>query len=341
MTLTQLRYLVAILEAGMNISLAADRVNATQPGLSKQLKLLEEELGFQIFVRKGKSLDRLSPVGEEVVESARSILAEVGSIRALADNHRREASGELRLMTTQTQAQFVLPPALKVLRERYPDVNVHLSLTQDRAMRRLEQDEHDLAIISAAKDLAPADFALPLYRWKRVGLAPAGHVLAHLGRPVTLADLAEHPLIAYGADSDSSLVQAFEDQELSAQFAYATQDSEVIKTYVRSGLGVGIVAEMALANTPSDLVTIDLGDLFPACTTWAVLRRDRVLRDYVVDFLTLLAPHLRARDLQRLVRSGYRPAQSLAPTWSALSERGRSGSYPYNQPPLMAAVRGA
>jgi DNA-binding transcriptional LysR family regulator len=321
MTLTQLRYLVAILEAGLNISLAADRVNATQPGLSKQLKLLEEELGFQIFVRKGKSLDRLSPVGEEVVESARLVLAEVGNIRALADNHRREASGELRLLTTQTQAQFVLPSALKGLRERYPDVNVHLSLSQDLAMRRLDQGEHDLAIVSAADDLAPAEFAVPLYRWRRVALAPAGHALAHLGRPVTLADLAEHPLIAYGADPDSSLVKAFEAEDLLPQFAYATQDSEVIKTYVRSGLGVGIVAEMALAGAPSDLVTIDIDGLFPACTTWAVLRRDRVLRDYVVDFLTLLAPHLRARDLQRLVRSGYRPAQSLAPTWRALRER--------------------
>jgi len=296
-------------------------VNATQPGLSKQLKLLEEELGFQIFVRKGKSLDRLSPVGEEVVESARQILAEVGNIRALADNHRREASGELRLLTTQTQAQFVLPSALKGLRERYPDVNVHLSLTQDRAMRRLDQGEHDLAIVSAADDLAPAEFALPLYRWRRVGLAPSGHALTRLGRPVTLADLAEHPLIAYGADQDSSLVKAFEAEGVSPQFAYATQDSEVIKTYVRSGLGVGIVAEMALAGAPSDLVTIDIDGLFPACTTWAVLRRDRVLRDYVVDFLTLLAPHLRARDLQRLVRSGYRPAQSLAPTWRMLRER--------------------
>lgn len=337
MTLTQLRYLVAILEAGLNISLAADRVNATQPGLSKQLKLLEEELGFQIFVRKGKSLDRLSPVGEEVVESARLILAEVGNIRALADNHRREASGELRLLTTQTQAQFVLPPALKGLRERYPDVNVHLSLTQDHAIRRLDQGEHDLAIVSAADDLAPAEFALPLYRWRRVGLAPQGHALTRLGRPVTLADLAEHPLIAYGADQDSSLVKAFEAQDLSAQFAYATQDSEVIKTYVRSGLGVGIVAEMALAGAPGDLVTIDVDALFPACTTWAVLRRDRVLRDYVVDFLTLLAPHLRARDLQRLVRSGYRPAQSLAPTWRALRERPATTLIP---PPVRRALVG-
>ena len=337
MTLTQFRYLVAILEAGLNISLAAERVNATQPGLSKQLKLLEEELGFQIFVRKGKSLDRLSPVGEEVVESARQILAEVGNIRALADNHRREASGELRLLTTQTQAQFVLPPALKGLRERYPDVNVHLSLTQDRAMRRLDQGEHDLAIVSAADDLAPAEFALPLYRWRRVGLAPSGHALTRLGRPVTLADLAEHPLIAYGADSDSSLVKAFEGEGLSPQFAYATQDSEVIKTYVRSGLGVGIVAEMALAGAPSDLVTIDVDTLFPACTTWAVLRRDRVLRDYVVDFLTLLAPHLRARDLQRLVRSGYRPAQSLAPTWRTLRQRPAGGLI---QPPARRVLVG-
>ncbi|MBO9710310.1 MAG: LysR family transcriptional regulator [Caulobacter sp.] len=321
MTLTQFRYLVAILEAGLNISLAAERVNATQPGLSKQLKLLEEELGFQIFVRKGKSLDRLSPVGEEVVESARLILAEVGSIRALADNHRREASGELRLLTSQTQAQFVLPPALKGLRERYPDVNVRLSLTQDQAVRRLDQGEHDLAIVSAAEDMAPAEFALPLYRWRRVALAPAGHALARLGRPATLADLAEHPLIAYSADTDSSLFKAFETEGLSPQFAYATPDSEVIKTYVRSGLGVGIVAEMALGGTGGDLVRIDVDPLFPACTTWAVLRRDRVLRDYVVDFLTMLAPHLRARDLQRLVRSGYRPAQSLAPTWRALRER--------------------
>jgi DNA-binding transcriptional LysR family regulator len=315
-TLAQLRYLVAIIDCGMNITLAAERVHATQPGLSKQLKLLEEELGFQIFVRKGKSLERLSPAGAQVVESARLILGEAGNIRSLAANHRGEARGELRILTTQTQAQFALPPALRGLREGFPDVTVHLSFTRERPDKSLLADE-DLAIVSSDGPPAGPEAAVPLYRWNWVALVPVGHALTRLGRALTLADLSAHPLVGYESSRDpqSSLSRTFAEAELPAQFAYTAQDSEVIKTYVRSGLGVGVVAEMALGEARSDLVALDIADLLPTCTTWAILPRDRVLRDYVVAFLTSLAPHLKPRDLHRCVQSGDIASPASAPPW--------------------------
>jgi DNA-binding transcriptional LysR family regulator len=234
----------------------------------------------------------------------------------LAANHRGEASGELRILTTQTQAQFALPPALRGLREGFPGVTVHLSFTRERSDKGLLVDE-DLAIISADSPPVGPEAVVPLYRWNWIALVPVGHALTRLGRSLTLADLSAHPLIGYESNRDpqSSLSRTFAEAGSPAQFAYTAQDSEVIKTYVRSGLGVGVIAGMALGETRSDLVVLDIAALLPTCTTWAVLPRDRVLRDYVVAFLTSLAPHLKPRDLHRVVQSGGVASPTTAPHW--------------------------
>jgi len=314
--LAQLRYLIAIIDSGLNITLAADRVHATQPGLSKQLKLLEEELGFQIFVRKGKSLERLSPAGVEVVDHARLILDQAGAIRALAANHRQEARGELRLLTSQTQAQFVLPSALTELRGRFPDVRVRLSFTEGGR----EPGDHDLAIVSTGGEPPAERLVVPLYRWNRVALAPTDHPLAMLGRPLTLADLAAYPLIGYDTspESEALMSRAFARAGHAAEFAYVAEDSEVIKTYVRSGLGVGVIPEMAAGEPAADLTVLDIDGLLPISTTWAVLPGDRVLRDYVAELVVAVAPHIRTRDLHRLAQPGDRSVATLAPHWRNL-----------------------
>jgi DNA-binding transcriptional LysR family regulator len=247
MTLAQLRYLLAIIDANLNITVAAQRVNATQPGISKQLKLLEEELGFQIFLRRGKSLQSLSPSGAQVIERARVLVSEAANIHALAANHRRETAGELVIATTQTQARFVLPGALKRLQSQSPKVSVRLNLFSDAQRAASARQGADLLVASAVDWPQTADLVAPLYRWRRVALLPAGHPLAAAKKPLTLAQLAAYPLIGYESalGSHATVAAAFASAGAPAEFAYTAHDTEVIRTLVRSGLGVGLIAEMA------------------------------------------------------------------------------------------------
>lgn len=306
MTLAQLRYLIAIADSGLNITLAAERVHATQPGLSKQLKQLEEELGFTLFTRRGKSLDSITAAGVQVIERARIIVAEAANIRALAANLRSEAQGDLRIATTHTQARYALPPAIAGVRKRFPDVGVHLQPGGDaEILELLDRGETDLAVVSTA-GAPPAGLALPVYRWDRVALVPRGHALAKLGRAPTLADLSAFPLVSYESTlkPESSLRRAFEDAGLPLRLAFTARDADLIRTYVGAGLGVGILAEMALDPDDRDVVALPIDGPLPSCTTWIVLRRDRVLRDYALEFIARLAPQLDRRDVRRAFDHG-------------------------------------
>jgi DNA-binding transcriptional LysR family regulator len=304
MTLTQLRYLVAIADSGLNITLAAERVHATQPGLSKQLRQLEDELGFQLFVRKGKSLDTVTHAGRQVLERARTILAEAANIRAIAANLRNEAHGELRIATTHTQARFALPAAIGMLSQSYPRVSVHLQPGRDsEVLAQLEAGRVDLAVISTAGAPPGSGIALPAYRWHRVILAPREHPLATSGQPPSLDALAKLPLVSYDSSvkADSSLRRAFEARQLQPHVAMTAGDADLIKTYVRTGLGIGVLAEMAMLPADTDLAVLPADHLFPQCTTWIVLRRESVLREYVLEFVTQFAPHLDRRDVARVL----------------------------------------
>ncbi|WP_049622860.1 LysR substrate-binding domain-containing protein [Frateuria defendens] len=323
MTLTQLRYLVAIADAGLNITLAAERVHATQPGLSKQLRQLEDELGFLLFVRKGKSLDAVTHAGQHVLARARTVLGEVGNIRSLAANLRNEARGELRIATTHTQARFALPTAIAALNTLYPEVSVHLQPARDaEILAQLEAGRADLAVISTVGAPPSGGIALPAYRWQRLIVAPQGHPLAALKRPLTLDDLAAHPLVSYDSSRrpESSLRRAFEAVGLHPQIAMTAGDADLIKTYVRAGLGVGVLAEMALQAEDTDLRRLPAEHLLPACTTWLVLRRDAVLREYVLEFIARFAPHLDRRDVARALADAEPRDWPAVPHW-----RERSG----------------
>lgn len=320
MTLVQLRYLIAVVDANLNITAAAVRLNATQPGISKQLKLLEDELGFQVFVRKGKSLERTTRAGVEVIERARSVLVETDNIRSLAADFQQQTDGDLRIISTQTQARLFLPRVLSMLKAQYPALGIRQTyFSENPAAASSESESVDLSVVSASDHETVGSPAIPLYRWRRSLLAPAGHPLTRLGRPVTLADIAEHPLVSYPsmARPGSSVARAFNLANLTPRFAGTAQDPELIKSYVRSGLGIGLIAEMAVSsNDGSDLVAIDIGDLLPVCTAWAVLRRDTVARRYTLELLRLLAPRYSLQDVTRLLRDG-RPLPDLpAPWWS-------------------------
>lgn len=305
MTLTQLRYLVAIADAGLNITLAAERVHATQPGLSKQLKQMEEELGFQLFNRRGKSLDAVTRGGREVLERARTILAEVGNITSVAANLRSEAQGTLRIATTHTQARFALPAAVAALSESYPEVSVHLQPAADADLPGLlASGSVDLVILSTSGRPPAHGIALPAYRWHRRVLVRADHPLASLQRPPTLAELAELPLVSYDSSTrpESSLRRAFEAAGLTPQIVMTASDADLIKTYVRAGLGVGVLAEMAeLPADRSELVALSADGLFASCTTWIVLRPDTVLRDYALAFINQFAYQLDPRTIRRVL----------------------------------------
>ncbi len=325
MTLIQLRYLVAIFDAGLNITQAAEHVHATQPGLSKQLKQLEDELGFQLFARKGKSLSAITPAGRQVIERARIILAEARNIRALAANLRGDDKGELTIATTHTQARFVLPHAIVALKQRYPEVDVHLKPLGDaQIMGLFERGQADLALISTTGAAPDEGLSVPLFRWRRVVVVPNGHRLAALQHPLALSDLANETLVSYESSlrAESSLRRAFAAAGIVPRFSCTSRDADLIKTYVRAGLGVGVFADMAFtAEDANDLRLIGGGGLFPECTTWLVLRRDRVLRGYAAALAELIAPQLDQRDLQRALVGEEPEHWPQPPYWSELQAK--------------------
>ena len=322
MTLTQLRYLVAIADSGLNITQAAERVHATQPGLSKQLKQLEDELGFQLFIRKGRSLDSVAPAGGKVIEHARRILAETANIRSYAANERGEDSGRLLLATTHTQARYVLPPVIAAIKRDFPRVNVDLLAAGDSEVLAA-LDQADLALISTAGSEPQGGVAVPLFRWRRVLLVQDTHPLASLQGAPSLAELALHPLISYESSTraDSSLQRAFVSAGVSPQVAMTARDANLIKTYVRAGLGAGLLAEMAIGQREdADLRILPAPVELPECITWAVIPRGRVLRDYALALLHGLAPQLDRRDLRRVLEGNQDAAWPQPPRWQELRQ---------------------
>ena len=319
MALTQLRYLVAIGDSGLNITQAAERVHATQPGLSKQLKALEDELGFQLFVRRGRSLESVAPAGVRVIEHARKVLAEVANIRSYAANERGELSGRLLLATTHTQARYVLPPVIAAVKREFPQVNVDLLAAGDAEVLNW-LDQADLALISTAGSVPQGGVAVPLYRWRRVLLVQREHPLARLAHAPTLAELAAHPLISYESSTraDSSLQRAFAGAGVAPQVGMTARDANLIKTYVRAGLGAGLLAEMAVDASDEDLRILQAPPEIPECVTWAVVPRGRVLREYALSLLHRMAPQLDRRDLRRVLEGNQGAEWPAPPHWGEL-----------------------
>ena len=303
MTLQQLKYLLAIADSGLNITAAAEKLFTSQPGISKQLKLLEQELGVQLFTRKGKSLAAITPAGRDVIARARKIAREVQNIRSLAREMSGEQEGTLAIATTHTQARYVLPDVLRAFRERYPGVNLELHQgTSEQIAELVAANRVDFAIATGSLQLFSGLTMLPCYQWDRIILVPRGHPLTKAPQPIDLATLAEHPLITYvfSATGESSFKEAFAAQGLEPQVVFTARDADIIKTYVRMGMGVGVVASMAFERADEkDLVVLQAVGLFPRVTTWLGFRRDTVLRGYMVDFVSLFSPQLTADRVRR------------------------------------------
>src|SRR5207302_3750667 len=305
MKLHQLRYLAAVAQSGLNITAAAHKLHTSQPGVSKQIKLLEDELGFQVFVREGRNLTRITPAGQQVIERALKILQEAQSIRDLSTELRDEGRGSLSIGTTHTQARYVLPDVIREFRGRYPNVRLNLHQgTSEQIAEMVAHDRIDCAIATGSEHLFADLTLLPCYRWHRTVIVPRDHPLASGGR-LTLRALAAYPIITYtfSFTGPSSLHEAFAKAGLTPNVAITARDADVIQTYVRLGLGVGIVAHMALDENDPDLIAIDARHLFSPHTTWIGFRRGTLLRKYMYDFAQLLAPHLDRRLVDRAHRA--------------------------------------
>jgi len=307
MKLQQLKYLLAIVDNGLNITAAAERMYTSQPGVSKQLKLLEEELGMQLFTRKGKSLGAITPAGHQVIDRARIIMREAENIRNLASDYYQEEEGSLSIATTHTQARYVLPEIVAEFRERFPKVALNLHQgTSEQIADMISANDIDFAIATGSADLFTDLMLVPSYRWDRSIVVPKDHELTNLGRKITLHDLAEFPLVTYvfSFGGQSSLKRAFADEGLEPDVVFTARDADVIKTYVRMGLGVGIVASMAAdCDDKNDLHVIDAEGLFPRSTTWIGYRKNAVLRRYMIDFIQLFASHLTPSQLHDITHA--------------------------------------
>jgi len=305
MKLHQLRYLAAVAQSGLNITAAAQKLHTSQPGVSKQIKLLEDELGFQIFVREGRNLTRITPAGQQVIDRALRILQEAQSIKDLSTELRDEGRGALSIGTTHTQARYVLPEVIHQFRDRYPQVRLNLHQgTSEQIAEMVAHDRIDCAIATGSEHLFSDLTLLPCYHWYRTVIVPRDHPLASGGK-LSFRALAAYPLVTYTFSfaGPSSLHEAFARAGLTPNVAITARDADVIKTYVRLGLGVGIVARMAMSpEEDPDLVAIDASHMFAAHTTWIGFRRGTLLRKYMYDFAQLLAPHLDRRLVERAHR---------------------------------------
>jgi LysR family cys regulon transcriptional activator len=293
--LQQLRYLCAIVDHGLNVSDAAEALFTSQPGISKQVRQLEDELGVPVFVRNGKRLSGLTPAGDSVVAMARRALREIENLRQVGAEFKSEDTGVLAIATTHTQARYVLPPVIRGFALRYPKVKVLLHQGNPLQVARQTVDgDVDVGIATEALSSFRELVTLPCYEWNRCVLVPRGHPLAD-ERPLTLDALARYPIITYdfAFTGRSQINAAFDAAGIVPNVVLTALDADVIKTYVELGMGVGIVATMAF-DPVRDVAfeRLDAAHLFPPSTTRLALRRDVFLRGYVYDFIARFAPAL-------------------------------------------------
>ncbi len=293
MNLQQLRYLCAVVDHGMNVSAAAEALFTSQPGISKQIRQLEDELGIEVFVRQGKRLASMTPAGAIVVATARRAMREVNNLKTVGEEYRGEDTGTLSIATTHTQARYVLPKVLREFANHYPKVRVILHQGNPlQVAEQIAQGEADVGIATEALADYPQLVTLPCYEWNRVVLVPKRHPLSKT-TPLTIEALAKFPIVTYDGSftGRSAINAAFAAKGLEPNVVLTALDADVIKTYVELGMGVGIVAQMAYdpsRDTQFDM--LDATHLFAPSTTRMGLRHGVFLRVYVYAFITLFAP---------------------------------------------------
>lgn len=298
MNLHQFRFVQEAVRRNLNLTEAAKSLHTSQPGVSKAIIELEEELGVEIFARHGKRLKRVTEPGQHVLKSIELIMREVGNLKRIGEQFSAQDSGTLSIATTHTQARYVLPVPVAKLREAYPKVNVSLHQGSPDQVARMVMDEiAEIGIATESLSDYPDLVTLPCYEWQHVLVLPHGHALARKER-ISLEDLAAEPLVTYHPSftGRTRIDSAFAAKKLQPRIALEAIDSDVIKTYVRLGLGIGIVAEMAVREDPvngnSDLAVRPLGHLLGQNLARVAFKRGAYLRNFVYRFAELLSDRL-------------------------------------------------
>ena len=308
MNLHQFRFVQEAVRRGLNLTETAKALHTSQPGVSKAIIELEEELGVEIFARHGKRLKRVTEPGTHVLKSIDLILREVGNLRRIGEQYSKQDSGTLSIATTHTQARYVLPQPVARLREAFPKVNVSLHQgSPDQVAQMLLDEVAEIGIATESLVNYPDLITLPCYEWQHMLVLPRAHPLASKAN-ITLQDLALEPLITYHPSftGRTKIDQAFAAIRLEPRIALEAIDSDVIKTYVRLGLGVGVVAEMAIKDdgTNSDLLAVPAGHLFGLNVARVAFKRSAYLRNFVYTFAELVSSNLN-RELIEKTMSGH------------------------------------
>jgi len=302
MKLQQLRYIWEVSKNNLNVSATAESIYTSQPGISKQIRILEDELGIPIFIRNGKHLTDMTPAGKKIIAIAGEMLMQAENIKNIAKEFHDESKGRLSIATTHTQARYALPPVIKEFMNDLPDVSLDIQQgTPVQISEMVSQGKVDIAIATEAIELFDNLIMLPCYSWGRCILVPKGHELTK-EPSVSLAKLVKYPLITYvfGFTGRSKLDDAFNAENLHPDVALTAVDADVIKTYVRLGLGVGIVARMAYdEKIDDDLVALDASHLFGESVTKIGIRKDTFLRSYMYEFIIKFAPHLSKESIDK------------------------------------------
>jgi LysR family cys regulon transcriptional activator len=306
MNLQQLRYVSEVARRNLNVSEAAQALHTSQPGVSKQIRGLEEELGTAIFVRQGRRFTAITDAGKEIVAAVDRILAEISNLKAVGEEFAHHAKGTLAVGVTHTQARYALPPIVIAFKKRFPEVKLKLVQGNPHQLARsVLAGEADLAIATEALTEYPELVTLPCYSWHHCVVVPERHPLAKV-KPLTLEAIAAYPIVTYDATfaGRTAVDRAFAARGLAPEIVLSALDSDVIKSYVSLDLGVGIISSRAFRKGKDEgLRALDCDHLFPAQTTRLAYKRGAYLRNYTVEFIRLFAPHVRGTDLKQLETS--------------------------------------
>jgi len=308
MKLQQLRCIFEVVQNDFNISKAANSLHTSQPGVSKQIQLLEDEVGVQIFQRNGKRLTGLTEPGQQVFESIAEIIREEKNIKRVSEEYEKKDTGNFTIATTHTQARYKLPNVVEEFVKKYPKINLNIHQgNPSQVTEQIVNGDADVGIATESIGLHDKIFCIPCYSWNRIIVMPKSHPLNE-EKIITLEHLATYPLITYDyAFTGSTIVsKVFKESNLKPNIMLTAIDADVIKTYVNLNLGIGLIAEMAFdSSKDTDLVSRDVSHLFPLSTTYLGIRKDTFIRASTFDFIKMFTPQMSEHELRQYLQNRH------------------------------------
>jgi len=308
MKLQQLRCIFEVVQNDFNISKAANFLNTSQPGVSKQIQLLEDEVGVQIFQRNGKRLTGLTEPGQQVFDSVAEIIREEKNIKRVSEEYEKKDTGNFTIATTHTQARYKLPNVVEEFVKKYPKINLNIHQgNPSQVTEQIVNGDADVGIATESIGLHDKIFCIPCYSWNRIIVIPKSHPLND-EKIITLEHLATYPLITYDyAFTGSTIVsKVFKESNLKPNIMLTAIDADVIKTYVNLNLGIGLIAEMAFDSSKDiDLISRDVSHLFPLSTTYLGIRKDTFIRASTFDFIKMFTPQMSEHELRQYLQNRH------------------------------------